>query len=192
MLNLFNRAVTVVALLAVIACGTLSAIGVFLPDAARSRSTVALATALDSPATMDGTQRAVIAALAALLVLVSFIVLILELRPPEGQGTVRVKTADGGDVAISRNAIHQRVQFAVDRLDDVVQVQPAISGKGDGLVIHLDVTTSPYVDVPMKTEEIRAVAREMIEKQMGLAVKRITVKIDHEKYQEIAPENIGM
>jgi hypothetical protein len=191
MLNVFNRVVTVVALLAVIACGTLSAIGVFLPRLLNTAA-VSVATLLDFPATMDITQRALVAALAALLVLLAFVVLVLELRPPENQGTVRVKTADGGDVAISRNAIHQRVQFAVDRLDDVVQVEPNISGKGDGLVIHLDVTTSPYVDVPMKTEEIRAVAREMIEKQMGLAVKRITVKLDHEKYQEIAPENIGM
>lgn len=192
MLNVFNRIVTILTLLGVIACGTLSAIGVFLPDNFRNQSAVAVASLLDAPARMGFGQQALLAALAALAVLLAFLVLVFELRPPENEGTVRVRTADGSDISIARNAILQRVQFAVDRLDDVVQVEPVISGKGDGLVVHLDVTTSPYVDVPMKTEEIRAVAREMVEKQMGLAVKKITVKIDHEKYREIAPENIGI
>jgi hypothetical protein len=192
MLNVFNRIVTILTLLAVIACGTLSAIGVFLPPNFRNQSAVAVAALLDAPARMGFGQQALLAALAALAVLVAFLVLVFELRPPENEGTVRVRTADGSDISIARNAILQRVQFAVDRLDDVVQVEPVISGKGDGLVVHLDVTTSPYVDVPMKTEEIRAVAREMVEKQMGLAVKKITVKIDHDKYRDIAPENIGI
>lgn len=191
MLNVFNRIVAVIALLAVIACGTLSAIGVFAPGI-RSQSAVALASVLNSPTSFDVTQRLLVLALSALAVLLAFIILVFELRPSESQGTVQVRTADGSDIAIARNAILQRVEFAVDRLDDVVQVAPTVSGKGDGLVVHLDVTTSPYVDVPMKTEEIRAVAREMIERQMGLAVKKITVKIDHEKYREIAPENIGV
>jgi hypothetical protein len=192
MLNVFNRIVTILTLLAVIACGTLSAIGVFLPDRVRNQSAVAVASLLDAPARMGFGQLALLAALASLAVLLAFLVLVFELRPPENEGTVRVRTADGSDISIARNAILQRVQFAVDRLDDVVQVEPVISGKGDGLVVHLDVTTSPYVDVPMKTEEIRAVAREMVEKQMGLAVKKITVKIDHDKYRDIAPENIGI
>ena len=192
MLNVFNRIVTILTLLGVIACGTLSEIGVFLPDNFSNQSGVAVASLLDAPARMGFGQLALLAALASLAVLLAFLVLVFELRPPENEGTVRVRTADGSDISIARNAILQRVQFAVDRLDDVVQVEPVISGKGDGLVVHLDVTTSPYVDVPMKTEEIRAVAREMVEKQMGLAVKKITVKIDHEKYRDIAPENIGM
>ena len=192
MLNVFNRIVTILTLLGVIACGTLSAIGVFLSNNIRGQSAVAVASLLDAPTTMDFTQKALLFALAALAVLLAFVMLVFELRPPENEGTVRVRTADGSDISIARNAILQRVQFAVDRLDDVVQVEPVISGKGDGLVVHLDVTTSPYVDVPMKTEEIRAVAREMVEKQMGLAVKKITVKIDHDKYRDIAPENIGI
>nr|MBA3534116.1 hypothetical protein [Ardenticatenales bacterium] len=69
-----------------------------------------------------------------------------------------------------------------------VQAETSVTGKGEVLSVHLDVTTSPYIVVPMKTEEIRAATKEVIEQQMGLVLKRVTVKIDHDKFQEIAPE----
>ncbi|MDQ4077832.1 MAG: alkaline shock response membrane anchor protein AmaP [Chloroflexota bacterium] len=190
MLNMLNRVVTILALLTLIACSALAAMGVFLPATLRDRVAGGLSAVLAMPETMAFGQQIVVLIIALLIALVAFALLVLELRPSQRGDTVRVKTADGGVNAVARDAIRQRVQFAVDRLDDVIHVEPAIEGGGRGLRVHLNVTTSPYIDVPMKSEEIRAVTREVIEKQMGLILKKVTVTINHEKYQEFVGEEM--
>ena len=49
--------------------------------------------------------------------------------------------------------------------------------------LELDLQTAPEVDVPMKTEEVVAVAREVIESQMGLQLSKIQVNIEHVPYR---------
>jgi hypothetical protein len=186
MMQFFNRLVTIVALLGLITVAALVAVGVFLPDTTRAASADAVAAFFALPGAMPFAQRILTFVIAAIVILLAFIVLVLELRPAETGDTVQVRNQSGEVTGITRQAIRERVQFAIDRLDDVIQVEPIIKGGGSGLTVHLDVVTSPYIEVPMKTEEIRATTREVIEKQMGLTLKKLTVTMDHERYRDIA------
>ncbi len=188
MLNMMNRLITVLALLGLIACAVLTAIGVYLPPSLRERAALTVSTFFELPATMAMSQRAIVFGVAVLVALIAFVLLVLELQPHKEADVVPVQASEGGTTSVARSAIHQRIQFAVDRLDDVIQVTPTVKGGGRGLIVHLDVTTAPYIDVPMKTEEIRAVTRDVLEKQMGLVLKKLTVTIDHEAYRELVGE----
>lgn len=188
MLNVMNRIVTVLALLGLISCAVLVAIGVYLPPSLRERAASTVSAFFDMPGTMAMGQRAIVFALAALVALIAFILLVLELQPNKEADVVPVQAGEGGATSVARSAIRQRIQFAVDRLDDVIQVEPTVKGGGRGLTVHLDITTAPYIDVPMKTEEIRAVTREVLEKRMGLQLKKLTLNIDHEAYRDFVGE----
>lgn len=181
MLNMLNRLVTVLSLLTLIACALLVAVGVYLPPLVREQAADAARFLFLLPDTMFPMQQLITLGVAALVVLLAFVLLLLELRPTHDE-VVRVRAADGGETTIARAAIHQRVQFAVDRLEEVIIVEPRIRGSGKGLIVDLDVVTSPYVDVPQKSEEIRAVARAVVEKEMGIPLKRVVVRLDHEGY----------
>ena len=50
--------------------------------------------------------------------------------------------------------------------------------------MRLDVQTRPEIDVPMKTDEIVSVAKEVITERMGLQLGKIQVHIDHAPYTE--------
>ena len=50
--------------------------------------------------------------------------------------------------------------------------------------MRLDLETRPEVDVPMKTDEVVGVAREVITERMGLQLGRIDVRINHAPYEE--------
>jgi hypothetical protein len=50
--------------------------------------------------------------------------------------------------------------------------------------VRLKVQTRPEIDVPMKTDEIVAVTREVVTERMGLQLGKIQVSIDHAPYTE--------
>ena len=57
---------------------------------------------------------------------------------------------------------------------------------GTSVDIKLSVRTTPDIEVPMKTEEILAVTREVVEQRMGLRLGKVEVQIDHAPYAERA------
>lgn len=197
-MRVLNRLIALLALLLVIAGGSITAINV-LAGANRSVQGVredfvaTVAQLTYSPATMTFTQRTPVVAGALIVALLGFLFLILELRAmlPSDQPNIRVKGADGSETVITRAAVLQRVEYAVDRLDDVVNVRPKVTGQGAGLGVELDVTTTPFVDVPLKTEEIRAVVRDVVEAQMGLVLKKVAVRLDHQKFRDAMETPVG-
>lgn len=117
----------------------------------------------------------------AVAVLGLLLYLELRLRRP---GTVRLLTAEGSTAAITTDAVSQRLVYHVARLADVVAVAPHVTGRGRLVDVVLDLETRPEIDVPMKTDEVVAVAREVIEECMGLQLGKINVRIKHAPYAE--------
>lgn len=115
------------------------------------------------------------------LVLLCLLLLWLELRKPKKK-TIRVQQVAGGDASISVESIGQRLAYNIDQLPDVIKVSPRISGRSRGVDVELVLETSPDVDVPMKTEEVLQVTREVIEDRMGLKLGKVEVKIKHAPY----------
>lgn len=115
------------------------------------------------------------------LVLLCLLLLWLELRQPKKK-TIRVQQVAGGEASISVESIAQRLAYNIDQLPDVINVSPNIAGRSRGVDVELVLETSPDVDVPMKTEEVLQVTREVVEDRMGLKLGKVEVKIKHAPY----------
>lgn len=115
------------------------------------------------------------------LVLLCLLLLWLELRKPRKK-TIRVQQVAGGEASISVESISQRLAYNIDQLPDVVKVSPRITARSRGVDIELVLETAPDVDVPMKTEEVLQVTREVVEDRMGLKLGKVEVKIKHAPY----------
>lgn len=95
---------------------------------------------------------------------------------------VKMKTAGGGEAAVTADSIARRLAWHVDQLADVISVTPQVRTRGRAVDIELNLRTSPDVDIPMKTEEVIAVARDVVQTQMGLQVNKVKVNIEHAPY----------
>lgn len=115
------------------------------------------------------------------IVLVCLILLWLELRRPRKK-TIRAQKLAGGEAHIAIDSIAQRLAYNIDQLSDVVKVSPYITSRGRGVDIDLLLETSPDIDVPMKTEEVLQVTREVVSERMGLRLGKVQVKIKHAPY----------
>jgi membrane protein implicated in regulation of membrane protease activity len=107
--------------------------------------------------------------------------LFLELRRRR-VSAVRIVTSEGNRATVVTDAVSQRLVYHIDRLADVIQVSPEVAGRGGTVDVRLDLETGPEIDVPTKTNEVVAVARAVVEEQMGLRLGRINVQIRHAPY----------
>jgi hypothetical protein len=115
------------------------------------------------------------------VVIVCLLLLWLELRRPRRK-TIRAQKLAGGEAHIAVESVAQRLAYNIDQLPDVVKVSPRIIGRARGVDIDLLLETSPDIDVPMKTEEVLQVTREVIAERMGLRLGKVQVKIKHAPY----------
>jgi hypothetical protein len=115
------------------------------------------------------------------IVIACLILLWLELRRPRKK-TIRTQKMAGGEARISIDSIERRLAYNIDQLPDVIKVDPRISGRSRGVDVDLVLETSPDVDIPMKTDEVLGVTREVIVERMGLKLGKVQVQIKHAPY----------
>lgn len=184
-MNAFNRLITVLVIIVLwLAIVLLAAV----PQLALSWASAGLAGLESFLAFLDGLQPTWLYPLmrVGVIVLVTVIALALlwlELRR-ERTPAVRVQLASGGQAAVTADSVARRLAWHVDQLADVISVQPVVKTRGSGVDVHLDLETAPVVDVPMKTEEVMAVTRDVIEQQMGLQLRNLKVEIRHAPFPE--------
>jgi len=116
-----------------------------------------------------------------LLILACLFLLWLELRRPRKK-SIRAQKVAGGEAHIATNSIEQRLEYNIDQLPDVIKVSPRITGRPRGVDVDLLLETSPDIDVPMKTEEVLQVTREVIVERMGLKLGKVQIQIKHAPY----------
>ncbi|NUQ37726.1 MAG: hypothetical protein HUU23_07985 [Caldilineales bacterium] len=119
-------------------------------------------------------------AVAALLI---FLPLILAEFPRGSEPAVRM-SMPGGEAQVTTESVARRLAWHLDQLADVIHVTPQVRGRGDQVDVQLDVETAPEIEVPMKTEEVILVAREIVQERMGLKLGRLDVRIRHSDYPE--------
>jgi hypothetical protein len=117
------------------------------------------------------------------IILISLLLLWMELRRPRKR-TIRAQKVAGGEAHITTDSVEQRLAYNIDQLPDVVRVSPHVEGKARGVDVDLLLETSPEIDVPMKTDEVMQVTREVIVERMGLKLGTVRVKIKHAPYPE--------
>lgn len=95
---------------------------------------------------------------------------------------VRVRTSGGGAVELDTASIGRRISWQVDQVAEVVSVVPSVKSRGSAVDIRLEVETAPDIDVPMKTDEVVNVTRELIEQEMGLKLGKLDVHMRYAPY----------
>ena len=182
-MNAFNRLVVILLLLLIIIATALVAI---LPQETFKVAMAAFDVLREWSADyISGPDRLLFAGgrviVGGAFILLCLIVLWLEIRRPRKR-TIRIQKLAGGEAHITVASIEQRLAYNIDQLPDVIKVTPRISGKSRGVDIDLLLETSPDIDVPMKTEEVLEVTREVIGERMGLKLGKVQVKIKHAPY----------
>lgn len=122
-------------------------------------------------------------ALAAIAILIVIPLMIAELPRKKTEPAVSMRT-EHGEIRVTADSIAKRLAWHLDQLADVITVTPIVTPKGDTVNVKLDVETSPEIDLPMKTEEIMLVTREIIEQDMGLKLGKLNVNLRHAAYPE--------
>ena len=115
------------------------------------------------------------------IVLVGLLLLWLELRRSRKK-VIRVQKMAGGETNIAIDSISQRVAYNIDQLPEVIKVTPRVTSRSRGVEIDLQLETSPEIDVPMKTEEVLQVTKDVVEGRMGLKLGKVTINIKHGPY----------
>ena len=106
-----------------------------------------------------------------------------ELRPRRPKA-VKVHTEAGSQATVTTDSIARRLSWHVDQLADVVSVTPRVTAHGKSVDVLLNLETTPEIDVPMKTDEVVAVTREVITERMGMQLGKVEVRIKHVPYQD--------
>ncbi|MGQ9516362.1 MAG: alkaline shock response membrane anchor protein AmaP, partial [Anaerolineae bacterium] len=169
-MNVFNRIVMVILLLAIIALvvvtlrwpfATISVIRGFLDW------TEAHINVYTWPLMLAG---------GILIGLLCLLLIILELRRPRRK-MVPIRKVSGGRAFLLTESVARRLGWHIGRLSDVSRVTPMVWARGRGVDVRIDLETAPQVNVPMKTEEVLAVVREQVEDKMGLKLRRVRVQV---------------
>ncbi len=183
-MNIFNRIVAVVLLGALLALVILLA--VFPLESLRIVQN-SLSTAsgfLERAQTNTLWLFSLVRGLTVLLAVVLLALLLWGELKPRRPKAVRIHTESGSQATVTTESVARRLAWHIDQLADVISVTPQVTAAGRAVNVVLNLETRPEVDVPMKTDEVVAVAREIISDRMGLQVGKIDVRIKHAAYQE--------
>lgn len=90
---------------------------------------------------------------------------------------VRIRTAEGGSAELDTTSIGRRLEWHLDQLAEVIAVVPAVKSRGGAVDIRLEIETAPDIDIPMKTDEVVVVTRDVIERDMGLRLGKLDVRM---------------
>ena len=171
-MNVFNRVVVVLFLILLIPILLLVIVGAAVPPVVVTPLRQSLAV-WETPAL--NTQMMAILIAAGLLVL-DLVLLYLEFRRSAPQ-TVRLSSVSGCQALLTTSSIEQRLTQAISLVPDVVKVKPTVLGRRNGVEVLLDLETYSGVDVPAKTDEVVAVARDVVETQIGLRMEKVKVNL---------------
>lgn len=90
---------------------------------------------------------------------------------------VRIRTPEGGSAELDTVSVERRLQWHLDQLADVITVVPAVRSRGGSVDIKLEIEAAPDIDIPLKTDEVVGVTRDIIEQDMGLRLGKLDVQL---------------
>lgn len=184
-MNTFNRIIAIVLCVVLMAAVGVAAVApmttiVFIQDAL-----IQVETWLRAQQEIDASNFLIGQIAVGVIALIIFGVLIgLEIWGGQRRG-VRIRTAQGGQAELDTSSISRRLSWQLDQLAEVISVVPIVRSKGGSVDIKLEIEAAPDIDVPMKTDEVVEVTRDLIEQDMGLKLGRLDV---HMRYAPMDPE----
>lgn len=88
---------------------------------------------------------------------------------------VRIRTVDGGSAELDTTSISRRLEWRLDQLAEIIRVVPLVKSRGGSVDLTLEIEAAPDVDIPMKTDEVVDLTRDMIEQDLGLKLGKLEV-----------------
>lgn len=167
-MNLFNRIVVTLLLLALIPVIT---VGLIVPREAIEL----LRDGLDQlegqlDVSVSAGRLVISVGLAVLIDGLLIFLLYLQLRRPR-ERAVSVHQVKGGQAQVAVGSIVERLAYRIDGLPDVLAVEPKVISHRRNVEVVLDVETAAKVSMPTVVEEISALTRQVVEDEMGLRLK---------------------
>jgi hypothetical protein len=101
---------------------------------------------------------------------------------------VRIRTADGGSAELDTASISRRLEWHLEQVAEVNKAVPTVRAKGGAVDIRLEIEVMPAVDIPQKTDEVVALARDVVEEDIGLTLGKLDV---HMRCAPFEPTLIG-
>lgn len=184
MINFFNRLVAVllwIGLLAAFVYTAATPVSLLTTGAARISALAEQLTAWQAANPTNFLIGQIAVGLASLLLFGTL--LWIELWPKRQRG-VRVHTSEGGSVELDTRSIARRLVWHLDQLAEVIAVVPEVRARGSAVDIQLEIETAPDIDVPMKTDEVVEVTRDIIEQELGLKLGKLDVRMRHAPFDE--------
>ena len=118
----------------------------------------------------------------AAILLLLLVLLYLEIRKTQHKA-VRIQTQDGGNARLDISSVAQSVEYRVDELAGVRKVKTRITSRGKDVDVAVDLDTSPSVNIPVLTDQIIGLCRDIVETQLGIKIHGpVKVNIRHEPY----------
>jgi len=97
--------------------------------------------------------------------------------------TVRVKTKAGGNAQLGVQSVAESLEYRIDELAGVRQVRPRIISRGRDVEVAVDLDTSPSVNIPVLTDQITELCRDIVTRQLGVKIKgKVKINVKHEPY----------
>lgn len=183
-MNIFNRIVVILLLFAFLALVVLIAVFPFQAVETAQNALTAVGAFFQRGQTEAFWLFTLGRVLAVLVAVIVFGLLLWGELKPRRPKAVRVHTETGSQATVTTDSVARRLAWHIDQLADVISVTPEVTAAGRAVNVVLNLETRPEIDVPMKTDEVIAVAREVITERMGLQLGKIDVRIKYAPYQD--------
>lgn len=188
-MNIFNRVAMVLIILALFALVVLL---VLFPRDIAQAIQVAMGNVLEL--LNVGQFFIVFVAVCALILLVLLVFLWLELRRPQMK-MVRINAAKSGEAQLGIQSVASSLENRVDELQGVRKAEAQVISHGKDVDVLLNLDTSPSVNVPMLSDQIVELTRNIVETQLGLKIRgKVRINIRHEPYPRgamLTPTPVG-
>jgi hypothetical protein len=178
-MNVFNRIVMVLLILGTLA---LAAVMIINPQSTIEIAATGLTNAQESAVFSEASQNTYFVVGTAVIALLLFILLILEVRKTRKK-SVRIKTDGNGKARIGVDSVVQSLAYRIDELPGVRDAKAKVTSRGNDVTVAVDLNTSPTVNVPSVTAQIVRLAHEIIETQLGVKIHgKVEVNVAHEPF----------
>ena len=117
-------------------------------------------------------------ALAAFLLLLGLYCLFVLFRHRKRKDKFILQKNDGGELAISINALENMVQKCLDQQENISVKKVYLENRKDGLLIRLDGSVAGGISIPLTVEALQKQIRQYVTACSGVEIKGIRVQIE--------------
>ncbi len=100
---------------------------------------------------------------------IALFLLYLEVRPRRKRH-IRVQQVTGGMATINSDSIAQQLQYKIDPIPGVIDVDPIVNDKGDRVQASVHVEVMPGVNIPRMAGRLMEIVQEVLTEDLGLQV----------------------